>query len=48
VLACADGEIESALAEIPDYDLGRLRRILAKPVPAKGVTRPDPGHQKAS
>jgi hypothetical protein len=45
VLACADGEIALALAALPDYDLGRLRRILRGPL--KGVAEPGPPEEKA-
>jgi ribosomal 50S subunit-associated protein YjgA (DUF615 family) len=43
VLSCSDTTIEAALAELPDYDLGRLRRILRGPL--KGVGEPE---QKAA
>jgi hypothetical protein len=28
VMSCSDTTIEGALSQLPDYDLGRLRRIL--------------------
>jgi hypothetical protein len=35
VLACSDDQIAAALSQLPDYDLGKLRRILRGPL--KGV-----------
>jgi hypothetical protein len=32
VMACADRDIETALAHIPAYDLARLRKLLNTPL----------------
>jgi hypothetical protein len=32
LMACADSQIELALAELPAYDLNRLRRLLNTPL----------------
>jgi hypothetical protein len=33
LVSCSDPEIERCLAEIPVYDVNRLRKLLARPVP---------------